>query len=98
MEDIYHSQSSYDFFHKSSLSEERSRIERATEITLNLLDRHHTKCTFFIVGEIAEQHRDIVEEIVRRGHHIGTHSHRHILVHTMNREDFMEDLKKSVTK
>jgi len=96
MEDIYHSQSSYNFSHKSSLVEERNRVERSTEITLDLFDRSKSKGTFFIVGEMAERYKDIVEEVAKRGHHIGTHSHLHKLVHTLTRKEFMFDLKKSI--
>lgn len=48
-----------------------------TPRVLDLLDRHQAKATFFCVGERAAAHPDIVREIVRRGHSIENHSHRH---------------------
>ncbi len=44
---------------------------------LDLLDRHDAKATFFLVGERAAAHPDLVREIARRGHGIGNHSATH---------------------
>jgi peptidoglycan/xylan/chitin deacetylase (PgdA/CDA1 family) len=48
-----------------------------TPRVLDLLDRHHAKASFFCVGEKAAAYPGIVKEIVRRGHGIENHSHRH---------------------
>ena len=44
---------------------------------LDLLDRHHARATFFVVGARAAAHPELVREIVRRGHGIGNHSETH---------------------
>lgn len=44
---------------------------------LDLLDRHHARATFFVVGARAAAQPDLVREIVRRGHGIGNHSETH---------------------
>lgn len=44
---------------------------------LELLDRYHARATFFVVGERALQRRDVLREIVRRGHTLGNHSQTH---------------------
>ena len=44
---------------------------------LDLLDQHAARATFFVVGERAAAHPDLVHEIVRRGHGIGNHSATH---------------------
>ncbi|WP_159017487.1 polysaccharide deacetylase family protein [Cognatiluteimonas profundi] len=44
---------------------------------LDLLDRHSARATFFVVGERAAAHPELVHEIVRRGHGIGNHSTTH---------------------
>ncbi len=44
---------------------------------LDLLDRHDARATFFVIGERAARHPALVAEIVRRGHEIGHHTHRH---------------------
>ncbi len=44
---------------------------------LKLLERHQVKATFFIVGERAEAHPEIVRTIVAAGHTLGNHSYSH---------------------
>ena len=44
---------------------------------LDVLDRHRVKATFFLVGQAVEKHPDIVADIARRGHSIGSHSWSH---------------------
>lgn len=48
-----------------------------TREVLDALDAHEAKATFFVIGKKAEQHRDIVLEIVRRGHAVGVHGFAH---------------------
>lgn len=44
---------------------------------LKVLDRHGTKATFFVVGEKAARHPEMIKEIIARGHQIGVHSMHH---------------------
>ena len=44
---------------------------------LDVLDRHGVTATFFILGERALEERNLVREIVRRGHEIGNHTFSH---------------------
>ena len=46
---------------------------------LELFDEYHVKATFFIVAKDAENpsNRDILDQVVRRGHEIGNHTHHH---------------------
>lgn len=44
---------------------------------LDLLDRHDARATFFLIGERAARHPELVAEIARRGHEIGHHTHTH---------------------
>ncbi len=46
---------------------------------LDLLDRHGAKATFFVIGERAARHPELVREIARRGHEVAHHSHTHPL-------------------
>src|SRR5450432_3683274 len=43
------------------------------------LREHHARATFFCVGERVERYADLAREIVRGGHDIENHSHRHRL-------------------
>lgn len=44
---------------------------------LTLLDRCDAKATFFVVGERAQKHPELIREILRRGHEIGHHTQTH---------------------
>lgn len=46
---------------------------------LDLLDRYEARATFFLIASEARNHRDVVREIVDRGHEIGSHSLTHSL-------------------
>jgi len=48
-----------------------------TPRVLDLLDRQQAKASFFCVGAKAAAYPDIAREIVRRGHSLENHSHRH---------------------
>lgn len=48
-----------------------------TPRVLDLLDRYQAKASFFCVGELAATYPAIAREIVRRGHDLENHSHRH---------------------
>jgi peptidoglycan-N-acetylglucosamine deacetylase len=49
-----------------------------TPRVLDLLDAHRAKATFFCIGELVERHSGLAKEIVRRGHSIENHTHRHL--------------------
>ena len=48
-----------------------------TPAILDILDRHRIKALFFLVGERAMQHPELVRDILARGHEIGNHTQTH---------------------
>lgn len=48
-----------------------------TPQVLDLLDAHQSKATFFVVGERARSHPNLLREIVRRGHAVENHTDIH---------------------
>jgi peptidoglycan-N-acetylglucosamine deacetylase len=48
-----------------------------TAAILDILDRYCVKAVFFAVGEMALEHPDVLREVAKRGHIIGTHSYSH---------------------
>lgn len=48
-----------------------------TRAALDVLDGAGAKATFFVIGEKAERHADVVREIVARGHAVGVHGFSH---------------------
>lgn len=51
----------------------------STPELLTLLAKYNMPATFFITGEKASRHPDLVHEIVRLGHAVGNHSYSHDL-------------------
>ncbi|MFH2124008.1 MAG: polysaccharide deacetylase family protein [Pseudomonadota bacterium] len=49
----------------------------STPILLELLARYQLTATFFVVGEKAARHPDLIADILTRGHSIGNHSWQH---------------------
>ncbi|MGB7395251.1 MAG: polysaccharide deacetylase family protein [Pricia sp.] len=48
-----------------------------TPKVLKLLEQHGAKATFFVIGQQAEKHPDIVKQILLEGHSIGNHTYSH---------------------
>jgi polysaccharide deacetylase family protein (PEP-CTERM system associated) len=69
------------------------RVVPNTTVLLDLFDRYNVKGTFFVLGCVAQKHPQLVEEIARRGHEIGSHGGWHRLVTTQTLEQFREDLR-----
>ncbi|NOU11853.1 MAG: polysaccharide deacetylase family protein [Nitrospira sp.] len=44
---------------------------------LDILQKHHAKATFFMVGQAAERYPDLVRKVSEAGHAIGNHSWDH---------------------
>ena len=49
----------------------------STPQLLDLLDELRISASFFVIGELAAQHPDLVLEIARRGHTLGNHTYHH---------------------
>lgn len=61
-----------------------------TEPLLDLLEEHGVRATFFLIGQDAYAHQDIVKRIVDRGHILGNHSITH------PRMDFLSDAARDI--
>jgi polysaccharide deacetylase family protein (PEP-CTERM system associated) len=73
-----------------------SRVEKNTLTILDLLDKYQTKGTFFILGWVAEHFPDLIREIEKRGHDLGSHGYSHQLVYQLTPEEFRRDVSLSL--
>ena len=69
-----------------------TRLERSTRATLDLLDHHDTKATFFVLGWVAQELPELVAEVADRGHEIASRGFFHRSIRSLTREEFREDL------
>ena len=53
-------------------------IPEVTPQVLDILDRYGVKATFFMVGDNAARHPDLLAEVRRRGHSVGNHTMHHL--------------------
>ena len=63
-----------------------------THALLDLFDRHRVRCTFFVLGEVAEWYPDLVQEIAGRGHEIGCHGMHHVDMTVLGADAFAAQL------
>ncbi len=68
---------------------------RWTQPTLDLLDRYGARATFFPVGAYAEANFHLIEEIVARGHTIGSHLWSHERAALTSEDLFRRELRAS---
>ncbi|MCD7836665.1 MAG: polysaccharide deacetylase family protein [Lachnospiraceae bacterium] len=66
-----------------------------TEQLLDGLKERGVRATFFVTGEHAELHPDIIRRMQEEGHLIGNHTYSHIQLTDSNSESFKEELIKT---
>lgn len=66
-----------------------------TEQLLDGLKERGVKATFFVTGEHAELHPEIIKKMNEEGHLIGNHTYSHIQLQKNNREEFKAQLLKT---
>ncbi len=69
--------------------------DKLTPKLLDILAEHHVKATFFVIGQNAADHPEIVKRALQEGHEIGNHSWSHPNFAKMSDENVRRDLKKT---
>ncbi len=72
-----------------------SRVENNTRKLAELLSKHDTKATFFVLGWVAERYPGLVKMLVREGHEIASHGYGHELVTALSPEQFRHDVRRA---
>lgn len=72
------------------------QMEKSLIPLLKLLDKYHTKATFFVLGEVAENYPELVDRIFENGHEIACHAYSHRTLYELGKEGFDEEIKISV--
>ncbi len=88
-----------DFEEKIQFSEwdqYEARIVRNTGRILSILEEHRVRATFFILTWNAERFPELIREIDRAGHEIATHGYAHRLIYTQTRQEFRQDILRSL--
>jgi len=69
-----------------------SRVVRATERLLDLLEEASTSATFFVLGWVAERQGALIRAIHTRGHEVACHGYGHQMITRQSRAEFAEDV------
>lgn len=67
------------------------RVERNTEVILNLLAERQIRGTFFILGWVAERSPGLVKRIASAGHEIACHGYSHLCIYDQTQDEFREE-------
>jgi len=73
-----------------------NRIPEMVEKYLSFFNEHHTKITFFVVGEAIKEIKSLIREIISSGHEIGCHTYNHTQLDKLNPEKFRDNLLRNI--
>lgn len=68
---------------------------RFTPQVLDMLKKYNVKATFFVMGNRAEAHPDIVRRIVAEGHVVGNHSYNHPNLVKLSDAEFRDQVQRT---
>lgn len=72
-----------------------SRVERNTNIVLDMLADRGARGTFFVLGWIAERFPTLIRRIVDAGHELASHGHDHVRIFDQSQKAFRADVTRS---
>ena len=73
-----------------------SRLEAGVDRIISILSKTNQPATFFCLGWIGEKYPEVVKKIVNSGIHLASHSYNHQLAYEQSKDQFKEDLWKSI--
>jgi polysaccharide deacetylase family protein (PEP-CTERM system associated) len=90
-----------DWYHGVELPASRwlefeDRVVPAANRLLELLNDLGCRATFFVLGDVASRHPELVREIRRLGHEVGTHGCSHAFVYDQQPDQFRADIRRSL--
>lgn len=91
-----------DYFHVEAFARQISpddwkafepRVEGNVACILEMLERHESKATFFVLGWVAELFPELVRRIAGAGHEIGCHGYAHQHIGRQSADEFRQDVR-----
>jgi polysaccharide deacetylase family protein (PEP-CTERM system associated) len=96
VEEHFQVEAFYDVIPREEWAVRQSRLMMNMLKILDLLDEFGVKATFFILGWVAERYPYLVAMVKSRGHEIASHGYGHNSLKRMDKDDFREDLARSL--
>lgn len=72
-----------------------SRLIAQTERTLDLLDEHGAKATFFVLGRVAETLPELIRKVADRGHEVASRGYTWRDIRNLTPDEFRDDLARA---
>ena len=96
VEDWFHVENLRSVIDRESWSRRNSRVERNVDRLLELMAAHSDmRCTWFVLGWVAERWPHVVTRIADAGHEIASHGYLHDLLDDLSPESFRADVQRS---
>ena len=95
LEDYFHVRAFSGLIQRAQWYRFETRFEQNTLKALDLLDRFNIKATFFSLGWVAERQPEIIKEVVKRGHELGSRGLYYRDTRPTTEEEFREDIIRS---
>jgi len=95
IEEWFHAENLARVCPRAEWTELESRVHIGVGKILDLLAKHCTTATFFVLGWVAKTRPHIVKEIASSGHELASHGMSHRLAYRMTPEDFREETRQS---
>jgi polysaccharide deacetylase family protein (PEP-CTERM system associated) len=73
-----------------------SRVVPATQHLLEILRIYRIQATFFVLGRVADQHPDLIEQVCADGHEIGLHGYDHRFVDRLTPDEFAREIERNL--
>jgi len=74
----------------------KDRLVINTEKYLEYLDSNSSRCTFFVVGQVAKKYPDLIKRINSCGHELACHSMNHTPINRLSPKEFENDVKQNM--
>ena len=95
VEDYYHVAAFDSVVRFADWERYESRVEKNTQRILDLLDKHATKATFFVLGWVLERYPGLIRTLVACGHEVASHGYAHQRIYTQTPEQFRAETQRS---
>jgi len=73
-----------------------THLEPMVETLLEICGEHDARCTFFVLGTVAETYPELVRRIHAQGHEIASHGYSHRTLLAMTEAEFREDTRQAL--
>lgn len=78
--------------HRVRPQQRQSMIAAPTREIMKLLNKHNTKGTFFVLGDVGKRNPDLIREIYSEGHEIASHGMSHRPLWDLDKDSFAKEM------